>query len=190
VWEKELLMSDIAMNNLKARCACGRVEFEATGAPITSVVCYCASCQEAGREFEQLSAAPPVLASDGGTATILFRKDRVRCVHGHEHLKEYRLKPESPTRRLVATCCNSAMFLDFTKGHWLSMYRCRFPMDAPEIEMRVMTRDRRASVDLACDMPNYRGYSGRFMMKLLAARIAMGFRSPNFDLRGHRVDGG
>ena len=73
------------------------------------------------------------------------------------------------------------MFLDFTKGHWLSMYRRRFPTDAPEIEMRVMTRDRRASVALGSDVPNYRGYSGRFMMKLLAARIAMGFRVPNFD---------
>jgi hypothetical protein len=64
------------------------------------------------------------------------------------------------------------------------MYRCRFPTDAPEIEMRVMTRDRRASDDLACDVPNYRGHSGRFMMKLLAARIAMGFRTPSFDAGG------
>ena len=46
---------------------------------------------------------------------------------GAEYLEEWRLKPNSPTRRVVATCCNSAMFLDFTKGHWLSMYRNRFP---------------------------------------------------------------
>ena len=174
-------MPDRPMNIMKSRCACGGVEYEAIGAPITSVVCYCASCQEAGRAFEQFPAAPPVLEPDGGTAAILFRKDRVRCVHGREQLKEYRLKPDSPTRRLVATCCNSAMFLDFTKGHWLSMYRLRFPTDAPEIEMRVMTRNRRASVALASDVPNYRGQSGRFMMKLLAAWIAMGFRLPNFD---------
>jgi hypothetical protein len=76
------------------------------------------------------------------------------------------------------------MFLDFTKGHWLSMYRRRFSTDAPEIEMRVMTKDRRASVALADDVPNYRGHSGRFMMKLLAAWIAMGFRLPNFDVGG------
>jgi len=52
-------MSDTAMNTMKARCACGGVEYEAIGAPITSVVCYCASCQEAGRAFEKLPAAPP-----------------------------------------------------------------------------------------------------------------------------------
>jgi hypothetical protein len=177
-------MSDTAMNTMKARCVCGGVEYEAIGAPITSVVCYCASCQEAGRAFEKLPAAPPVLKPDGGTAAILYRKDRVRCTHGQEHLKEYRLKSDSPTRRLVATCCNSPMFLDFTKGHWLSIYRCRFPTGAPEIEMRVMTRDRRADIALADDVPNYRGHSGRFMVKLFAAWIAMRFRSPKFELGG------
>jgi hypothetical protein len=177
-------MSDPAMKIIKARCACGRVEYEVIDAPITTVVCYCASCQQAGRGFERLPAAPPLLGPDGGTAAVLYRKDRVHCAHGQEHLKEYRLKSDSPTRRLLATCCNSPMFLDFTKGHWLSIYRCRFPTGAPEIEMRVMTRDRRADIALADDVPNYRGYSGRFMMKLLAAWIAMRFRSPALELGG------
>ena len=160
---------------LKSQCACGGVEYEAVGTPITSAVCYCASCQQAGRGFEQLPAAPPVLEPDGGTAMVLYRKDRVRCVHGADLLKEYRLKPSSPTRRLVATCCNSAMLLDFTKGHWLSMYRHRLPPDAPRIEMRLMTRDRRADIPLADDVPNHRGFPGRFLLKILAARIAMMF---------------
>ncbi len=177
-------MSDTAINARMAQCACGGVRYEASGAPITSVVCYCASCQEAGRAFERLPGAPPMLETDGGTAAILYRKDRVRCVAGQGHLKEYRLKPESPTRRLVATCCNTAMFLDFTKGHWLSLYRCRFATGAPDIEMRVMTRDRRAGAALPDDVPNYRGHSARFMVKLLAAWIAMGFRTPNFDVQG------
>jgi hypothetical protein len=33
------------------------------------------------------------------------------------------------------------MFLDVTKGHWLSMFRNRFPIGAPAIEMRVWTKD-------------------------------------------------
>jgi len=68
------------------------------------------------------------------------------------------------------------MFLDFTKGHWLSMYRSRFPTGVPPLEMRVMTKTRRAGVELADDVPNYGGFSGKFMLKLLAARIAMGLR--------------
>ncbi len=175
-------MAHTAMNTRMARCACGGVGFEAIGTPITSVICYCASCQEAGRGFERLPAAPPLLEPDGGTAAILYRKDRVRCVEGQGYLTAYRLKPESPTRRVVATCCNTAMFLDFTRGHWLSMYRCRFSEGAPAIEMRVMTRDRRASAALPKDVPNYRGHSGRFIVKLLAAWIAMRFRTPNVDV--------
>jgi len=117
-----------------------------------------------------------VLDPDGGTGVLLYRKDRVQCVMGLEYLEEQRLRPESPTRRVVTTCCNSAMFLDFTKGHWLSMYRNRFPTDAPPVEMRVMTKDRRAGVELADDIPNHDGFSGRLMLKMIAARIAMGLR--------------
>jgi hypothetical protein len=161
---------------LLSRCQCGQVKFEAVGAPILTGSCLCASCQEAGRRLEQLASAPPVLDPDGGSTVIVYRKDRVRCVTGLEYLEEYRLKPESPTRRVVATCCNSAMFLDFTKGHWLSMYRNRFPSGAPPLEMRVMTKARRAGVELADDVPNHSGFSGKFILKLLAARLAMGLR--------------
>ncbi len=109
---------------------------------------------------------------------VLYRKDRVQCVMGQEHLQEYRLKPESPTRRVVATCCNSAMFLDFTRGHWLSMFRNRFGTGAPPVEVRIMTRERRPGVELAHDVPNYSGHSGKAMLKLIRAWVAMGFRKP------------
>jgi hypothetical protein len=73
---------------------------------------------------------------------------------GHQYLEEHRLKPDSPTRRVIAKCCNSAMFLDFTRGHWLSMFRNRFSTGAPPLEMRVMTKERRVGVELADDLPN------------------------------------
>jgi hypothetical protein len=167
---------------LSATCQCGKVEFEAAGPPILTVCCYCTSCQEAGRQFEQLASAPPVLDTDSGTGLILYRKDRVQCVMGQEHLEEHRLKPESPTRRVIATCCNSAMFLDFTRGHWLSMFRNRFATGVPPLEARIMTKERRAGVELAHDVPNYSGHSGKSMLKLIAAWIAMGFRKPEIDL--------
>jgi hypothetical protein len=167
--------------HLFSTCLCGKVRFEAVGAPILTGTCFCASCQEAGRRFEQLASAPPVLDPDGGTGLMLYRKDRVQCIMGLEHLEEHRLKPESPTRRVVATCCRSAMFLDFTKGHWLSMYRNRFPTGAPPLEMRVMTKYRRADIELADDVPNYSSFSGKFMLKLLAARIAMGLRRTDIN---------
>ncbi|MGO9459213.1 MAG: GFA family protein [Rhodomicrobium sp.] len=144
--------------HLAAACRCQKVEIETVGPPIVSAACYCASCREAGGRFERLPAAPPVLDADGGTSFILYRKDRVRCSKGREYLKEHRLTPASPTRRVIATCCNSAMFLDFTSGHWLSIYRNRFTSDTPPPEMRAHT--------------------GRFILKLLTSWVMMGFRRP------------
>ncbi|MEH2513173.1 hypothetical protein V1291_004527 [Nitrobacteraceae bacterium AZCC 1564] len=177
-----MTVSRTQYTHLSAMCQCGKVKIEGIGAPILAGTCYCNSCQEAGRRFEQLASAPPVLEPDGGTDFILYRKDRVQCATGQEYLEEHRLKPDSPTRRVMTTCCNSAMFLDFTKGHWLSMYRNRFPSDAPKPEMRLMTKERRAGVELANDVPNYSGPSGKFVLKLIAAWIAMGFRKPEVTL--------
>ncbi len=167
---------------LSAICQCGKVKLEAIGAPILAGACYCSSCQQAGHQIEQLPSAPPVLDADGGTSFVLYRKDRVHCVTGQEHLQERRLKPESPTRRVVAMCCHSAMFLDFTKGHWLSVYRNRIPEGAPPLEMRMMTKERRAGVTLPNDVPAYGGPPGKFILKLLRAWIAMGFRRPDVTL--------
>jgi len=163
---------------LVASCRCGRVVLEATGAPIVASVCYCDSCQRGGRLLQEVAGSLAVVGPDGGTEYVLYRKDRVRLTHGGELLEERRLVPESPTRRVRATCCSSPMFLDMTKGHWLSIYRGRFRHDAPPTEMRVMTKHRPAGVELAGDIPSYAAYSGKLMWRLLGARIAMGPRVP------------
>ena len=157
------------------------MELQIAGAPILRGICYCASCQEAGRRFQADPGADPVLAGDGGTDYVLYRKDRVRCVRGGELLEERRLKPDSPTRRMVARCCGTAMFLDFTKGHWLTVYRGRLPGNIAPATMRLMTAERPDGVILTEDMADYPGHSGKFMLKLLGAWIAMGFRRPAID---------
>jgi hypothetical protein len=48
--------------------------------------------------------------------------------------------------------------------------------------MRVMTRERRVGVELADDLLTYTGRSGKFMLKRIAAWIAMGFRRPEITL--------
>lgn len=163
---------------LVASCQCGRVVLEATGAPIVGAVCYCKSCQRGGRLLQEFPGSPTVVGADGGTEYVVYRKDRVRLIDGAGLLEEHRLLPESPTRRVRARCCQSAMFLDMTKGHWLTIYRSRFGQDAPPTEMRVMTKDRPAGVELAEDLPSSATYSAKFMGRLLGARIAMGIRVP------------
>ncbi len=174
-------MSAEQQRSVTASCRCGAVVLEVTGAPIVHAACYCASCQEASRQIEQLPGASPVLDADGGTDFVLYRKDRVRCVQGGERMEARRLKPESPTRRMVATCCNSAMCLDFTKGHWLTLYRARMAGPVHPLEMRVMTADRREGVVLPQDAPNYPTHSGKFILKLIAAWVSMGLRTPKVE---------
>lgn len=70
------------------------------------------------------------------------------------------------------------MFLDFTKGHWLTIYRDRLPSDMPPATMRIMTAERPRGVILPDDIPNYPAFSVKFILKLLFAWMAMGFRRP------------
>lgn len=166
---------------LTASCRCGQTALEIVGDPILGAACYCESCQAAGAAIAALPGAAPVVEADGGTPFLLYRKDRLRCVAGGERLAEHRLKPDSPTRRMVAGCCNSAMFLEFKGGHWLSVYRDRVP-DPPPLDLRTMTGDRPAdAAPLSPDLPSYKTHSGKFMWKLLGAWVAMGFRTPKVD---------
>ena len=165
-------------HSMTVACRCGQVRFTIASTPIMRVACYCTSCRTAGREFERQLGSQPVVADDGGTDYVLYRKDRVSLVAAPDRLSEHRLKPDSPTRRTIATCCNTPMLLEFTKGHWLSFYLARLPEPVPALEMRVMTADRPADVTLPGDAPNYPNHPGRFMWKLLASWAAMGFRRP------------
>jgi len=79
---------------ISAPCRCGKVELEITGPPILHGICYCASCQQAGRRHQADAGADAALAADGGTDYALYRKDRVRCVRGGDLLEERRPKPE------------------------------------------------------------------------------------------------
>lgn len=159
-------------------CRCGAVALEAAGRPILAVACYCADCRRAGEEFAALPGAPETMADDGGTPCVLYRKDRVRCVQGEHLLEERRLDPASPTRRVLAGCCHSPLFADFTRGHWLTLYRARFADGGPAPQLRIMTGSRRADVTLDEAVPNYPGFAPRLMVKLLAAWAAMAFRRP------------
>ncbi|WP_428631188.1 GFA family protein [Sphingopyxis sp.] len=165
-----------------ASCQCGQVTLALTGKPIVTAVCYCDSCRTAGEQFARQPGSPAVVDADGGTPLVLFRKDRVRCLSGADLLQEHRLKPESPTRRFTASCCQSPLFLEYTKGHWLSVFRSSLkPNERPAIDMRVVTKERPEGVTLPGDVPDYATHSGKFIVRLMAAWAAMGFRSPPLE---------
>ena len=166
-------MPEPPKNHLTARCSCGSVELEARGDSITSTVCYCESCQQGSRQIEALPNGRAACGPDGGTPYVLYRKDRVEYSKGPRLLRGLKLRDESSTRRVVASCCDSPMFLDFEKGHWLTVYRTALRGDLPPTEMRVHTKSRPEGVDLPDDVPNHQGYSLKFMAKLFGAWIPM-----------------
>lgn len=164
-------------------CHCGHVQLQLDNSSILAAECHCTSCRTAGAQLQQLSAATKVLEDNGGTQFVLYRKDRVHFTRGFELLREHRLTPASPTRRVVASCCNTPMFLEFQRGHWLSVYSRLWPAAArPPIEMRTMISDRTDASALPNDVPNAKHQTFGFMAKLLGAWVAMGFKVPKLEL--------
>jgi hypothetical protein len=156
------------------RCSCGSVEIEAFGAPITSVVCYCDSCQEGSAQIEALTNSAPILDPNGGTPYILYRKDRIKYSKGAELLKGFKIDEKSTTSRVVATCCNSAMIMRFDDGkHWVPVYRARFQSDLPPVQWRICTKFKPENAEIPTDVPSSTMYPAGFMWKLLTSRLSM-----------------
>ena len=158
------------------RCRCGKVEIQIAGTPILVAACHCDDCQAGAAKLAALPDAPSVLDEYAGTPSVLYRKDRVRVVAGGDHIQPLKLKPQSPTNRVVATCCNTPLMVTFDNAlHWLPVYPLLLGDAAPPLEMRVNTRLIPAGVPQPHDVPAYRTFPPRFVLKLVAARIAMAF---------------
>lgn len=161
------------------RCQCGQVECRGSGKPFLAAVCYCDDCQEAAKQIAASGKGPAVADPDGGTALCLIRDDRFAIVKGGEHLRPHRLNPGTPTSRMVASCCNSAMFLDFSDGRfWRSAMVNRIDGAKPPIEMRLMTRYRSSPMPWPDDAPRHAGFPLSPLLRIARQWLAMKF-SPN-----------
>lgn len=166
-------------------CACGQTHLEVQGTPILVSECLCNSCRAAAGRLAALPGARTVLTSYGATPCAEYRKDRVRIVSGAEHLREFRLSTGAGSRRVVATCCNTPIFLEMKGAHWLSIYLHLWPRDArPKVEMRTMAGDLSNASNLPDDIPNLKSHTVSFYAKLLGAWVAMGFRNPRIEVAG------
>ena len=154
-------------------CPCGTTALELEGTPILSSICHCQSCRAAAAQLAALPGALPVTDAQGATPFVLYRKDRVRVAQGAETLRDHRLR-KGGTRRAVASCCNAPMYLEFSGGHWLSLYAARFP-SPPPMDMHTMLMDEPGPPP-ADGLPGARRQSARFMLRLLAAWAGTGFR--------------
>lgn len=157
------------MQNQILSCQCGKVQLSLKGKEIASADCGCSSCQKAAAKMQTLDGAPTVLNSHGATHFELYRKDYINCEKGAENLAQFCLKEDSPTRRIIATCCNTPMFLDFGPGHWASVYGILWPFGTVASK-------------------HAKSFSAGFMAKLLWAWVKMGFKTPKITFVDRKIE--
>jgi len=167
-------------------CKCRSVKIELTGEPMLVNICHCDDCQRGSAQIELLPGAPKIVDRYGGSPYVLYRKDRVEFVQGRELLTDYRTDGEKDTRRVVASCCNSPVFLDFEQGHWVSIYQQRFDAPVPPARMRIQTRFMTGAQQPDDGLPLHRGFPPGMMVKLLSSWIAMGIGRKRHDFRPGR----
>jgi len=151
-------------------CQCGDVQFKAQAEPAFNVVCYCKDCQDAGQVIAPNTGSETLLEADGGTAySAVLDKDWV-CVSGKDKLREHKLKPDSLTSRFVATCCDSPMYLKYSKGYWTSTFRNRYTTVLPALKWRVKVSDRESSLPYPDDIARFKGFPLRLYWGLMKAK--------------------
>ena len=170
-------------------CACGTVRMAVKGEPITVSECHCTSCRDAAARMAALPGAQAVRGENGGTHFVLYRKDRVRFLAGREMLRNFRLGPDRQTRRVIASCCNTPVLLEFKGGHWVSLYgNLWHGQELPPLRLRTMTGDAPEGVVPADSVPSGRWATARFYGQLLGAWAAMGFKAPEVALDTPEVE--
>jgi hypothetical protein len=162
-----------------AQCVCSSVQLELRGAPIYRLVCYCDDCQAGAQQIEALTSpqASAVLDADGGSNFLMYHKRQVQCVRGAQLLRPLKLRPGSPTNRLVASCCNSAMYLNFDdRRFWIDVFRSRLQGQGPPVQRRIFTKFMPDPSRLPRDVPSHSQVPLSVIARLVLAGIAARLR--------------
>jgi hypothetical protein len=156
--------------NHVAQCRCGTVEIGGWGNPLVVAACYCDDCQAASERLAASANGAPAARADGGTEFMVFRRDRIACMRGAENLQPMRLTAASKTRRMIADCCATPMYVSFDdKRPWVSALRAGFGAGAPPVEMRICTRFRRPENKPEDGLPEHPAYPVAMILRILAA---------------------
>jgi len=155
-----------------ARCACGAVEITLDTAPIAALSCCCDDCQAAARTLEALPGAPGFREPCGGTPAVLFAKTALKVTRGRDRLTAHRLRPEARTKRMVASCCNSFLYVAFDRGpFWVDVVSAR--MDSPRPpRWRIQTRY--LDTPPPDDLPNHPKYPQALVWRIALAGVLAG----------------
>jgi len=155
-----------------ARCACGAVEIALSAPPIAALSCCCDDCQAAAARLEALPGAPAFREPCGGTPAVLFPRIALKVTRGRDKLTPHRLRDGSRTRRMVATCCNSFLYVTFDRGpFWVDVVSSRMA-DAPSPRWRIQTRF--CAEPPPDDIPNHPKYPQGLVWRIALAGVLAG----------------
>lgn len=164
-------------------CACGKFHLEVDDEPFITAECHCNSCRTAAQRLSKLPPSRVMTATNGGVPYVLYRKDRVRFPDGTGALTSFKLSDKTPTRRILTTCCNTPVFLEFQGAHWLSIFAGMWPeAQRPAMQIRTQTGDVPAGTTLDSRLPSGGMVTAGFYGKLLGAWIAMGLKTPKIAI--------
>ena len=92
-------------------------------------------------------------------------------------MRHHKIRENSPTNRVIATCCNSALYVNFDDGkHWVDVYHARCRGVFPAVQIRVCTKFVPEGCNVPTDVPSYSRYPMTLLVKLVVAKAAMWLR--------------
>jgi hypothetical protein len=155
-------------------CECGKTALKLRGPHLYCTSCHCDDCQQAAACLADEHGVKNILDPYGGTEYVLHRKDSYSIVRGTGHLRPHRLREGSPTRRMIAICCGSPMYLAFDNAqHWITVYRKRFGTSAPDVQSRIMTKFLPPGTDIPESPPSYKSFPVLMIWHLVTSRVQM-----------------
>ncbi len=111
-----------------------------TDAPIVSLVYYWRHMPRGFAPYRSVAERTGRPRTGQRTAYVSYRKDRVTYAKGASFLEDVTLEQNPKTRRVVASCCNSAILMRFDDArHWAPVYSTRFGPNGPTVQMRICT---------------------------------------------------
>ncbi len=153
-------------------CACGAVSITLETPPIAALSCCCDDCQAAAAALEALPGAAGFREACGGTPAVLFPKSALKVTRGRGNLTAHRLRDSARTKRMVASCCNSFLYVAFERGpFWVVVVSARMA-DPPLPRWRIQTRF--LADPPPDDLPNHPKYPQGLIWRIALAGVLAG----------------
>ncbi|OQS05779.1 hypothetical protein THRCLA_02136 [Thraustotheca clavata] len=136
-------------------CNCGKVQGQVDTPAGMHIVCYCDDCQDFANKVCQGKNSP--LDSCGGTDIIQMFPADITFTKGKDQLQIGKLKPETKTLRIFASCCNTPMYNTAKDAAFIGLLTStiRDQVKLPPVQFRIMSKFALAPVPGASNIVSF-----------------------------------